>query len=189
LRAMSRHFPRNVSAGFANSVRTRAPVFCLLALAHCTGTSGTPMPGASGNVGVGGGSPALGGASSGGIGGASSAGSGTSGATLGCGTYSSGDETCDQCLQGENPCCNAALACSTPDEAGVNDAGRTRCEQLLDCIYDCASGLSGSGGAPPSYAECQATCKTGYSESEYLGATGLTTCAQTLCPAQCVALK
>ena len=118
-------------------------------------------------------------------GGASAPETSTGGA--GCGTYKSGSDVCDQCIAQANPCCNSALACSTPDDGGMDDAGRTPCEQELSCIYQCASGLSNPNrdAAPPSYAACTIQCRGGFSNDVNLKVVSLNVCAQALCKAQC----
>ncbi len=170
--------------------------------AHCGGSNGgsTQQSGSGGGSGAAGSSAGNGGRSElagfSGVastaGGAGFAGSGAVGGgsdVSSCGNFSSGDATCDQCIQEESPCCNSARACATADDGGVDNAGKTRCQQLLDCIYNCASGLSGSGGTPPSYTQCQVTCATAYNDTEYDSAIGIVACVQALCSQQCGALK
>ncbi|MDP9035855.1 MAG: hypothetical protein M3O50_13725 [Myxococcota bacterium] len=115
----------------------------------------------------------------------------TSTGATGCGTYKSGSDVCDQCIAQANPCCNSALICSTPDDGGVDDAGRTPCEQELSCIYRCASGLSNPNrdAAPPSYAECTTQCRGGYSNDVSLKVVSISVCTQGLCKAQCPYLQ
>jgi hypothetical protein len=104
-------------------------------------------------------------------------------AATGCGSYSSGFPVCDQCIQ--TSCCPEALACSTPDDGGVNSAGLTRCEQLFNCILVCAAGKPDSGVSPPSYGACENMCDPGYSANEYLSVTAIDTCIGTLCQFSC----
>jgi hypothetical protein len=48
-----------------------------------------------------------------------------------------GAATCDACMKAS--CCNELIACDTPTDAGVTDAGLTECETLLDCTLNYAN--------------------------------------------------
>lgn len=89
-----------------------------------------------------------------------------------------GSADCDTCMKAS--CCDALIACDTPDDAGVDDAGNTACESLLNCALTYAAtsdaGLSDAVG----------TCNGG--DAATGASTTLTTllsCAQTNCASQC----
>ena len=174
----------------------------LLSLVHCGG-SDTSSGGASGSAGVSGAGQAGSGTSSGGSAGhagavaqagtggfanisgsGNSAGSNSS-AGSDCGNFKSGDQTCDDCIQQQPTCCSSAKACAAADDGGVDATGHSRCEQLLDCAYKCASTPGAGGAAPPSYTQCEVTCKQSYNESEYDLANGISACVSALCSQQC----
>jgi hypothetical protein len=94
-----------------------------------------------------------------------------------------GSAGCDQCLDAQ--CCQAIVACATPDDAGTNDAGASACEQLLQCTLDCIGGNPDAGldgGAP---GDCESLCNPTYTVSQQMAANGVLQCLMTNCSAQC----
>jgi hypothetical protein len=99
-----------------------------------------------------------------------------------CGSYTSGYRNCDRCISISSEACSAALACSTPDDGGVNDAGRTRCEQLLACVQSCAQAGAEAGVTTTS---CENTCKLSYNLAEYEQYQELVSFIASFCPYDC----
>jgi hypothetical protein len=93
---------------------------------------------------------------------------------------STGDATCDTCVA--TSCCTQLTGCDTPDDAGVDDAGFSACEQLLGCINDFNTSADGGtdGGA--------AACNSSYSSGEQTSATAVLTCIESSCATQCPGL-
>jgi hypothetical protein len=98
-------------------------------------------------------------------------------------TASTGSTGCDQCL--DSQCCSALVSCDTPDDAGVNDAGASACEQLLGCIRDCIAGNPDAGVPPSTLSECQPICSPSYTPSEQQSANALLQCQASSCSTAC----
>jgi hypothetical protein len=94
-----------------------------------------------------------------------------------------GSAACDQCLSTQ--CCNALVACDTPDSAGVNDAGASACEQLLSCILDCVAGNADAGVAPGTLSQCQMICDPIYTSTEQQSANAVLSCETSSCASMC----
>ncbi len=92
---------------------------------------------------------------------------------------STGDPTCDTCVA--TSCCTQLTGCDTPDDAGVDDAGFSACEQLLGCINDVNSADGGTDGGAT-------TCDPTYSSGEQTSATAVLTCIESACATQCPGL-
>jgi hypothetical protein len=99
-----------------------------------------------------------------------------------CGSYTSGYPTCDLCIQSTPEVCTQAVSCDTPDDGGVDDAGATRCEQLLACVQNCAVAGAEAG---VSTGQCVTICKAGYNLTEYMNYDGLVSMIGLLCPNSC----
>jgi hypothetical protein len=108
----------------------------------------------------------------------SAADGGGGGCTVGVTT---GVPACDTCVG--NSCCSQLTACSTPDDAGADDAGITACLMLVGCIQDC---IQGSDAAPPGdAADCVGECSPSYSQTEREQALQLLSCVGGSCSTQC----
>ena len=94
-----------------------------------------------------------------------------------------GSAACDQCLTAQ--CCNALIACDTPDSTGVNDAGASACEQLLGCILDCVAGNADAGVAPGTLSQCQMFCDPIYTSTEQQNANAVLSCRTSSCASMC----
>jgi hypothetical protein len=94
-----------------------------------------------------------------------------------------GSPTCDQCF--DSLCCAALVACATPDAAGVNDAGASACEQLLQCTLDCLAGNPDAGVDAGTLSGCEAICNPIYTAPEQQSANALLQCQATNCTQQC----
>jgi hypothetical protein len=119
-------------------------------------------------------------------GGSSSGGSDASTTTDGGGTCAAqvpvAGAACDACVKSH--CCSELTACDTADDAGVDDAGMTTCEQLLQCT------LTYAATADASLTESISTCSGGeggmtYSAAAQQLATMLITCTGTNCATEC----
>jgi hypothetical protein len=77
------------------------------------------------------------------------------------------------------------VACDTPDDAGVNDAGMTACESLVTCIDQCMVGNPAAGVPGDTLASCQVSCQIDYSDTETANAMAFVTCQTTTCAASC----
>ena len=96
-----------------------------------------------------------------------------------CGSFTTGAAACDACVQAQ--CCDTAAACDLPDDAGLDDAGLSACEQLVSCVTD----LCSDGG---SLTDCLGTCSPPnglYSVAETSAASALLTCVTTNCAQSC----
>jgi hypothetical protein len=78
----------------------------------------------------------------------------------------------------EANCCAQLVACDAADEAGVDDAGLTSCEESLSCVV----GLVGpDSGVDQALSDCFA----GDASAAPTSLTDLLTCASTMCATQC----
>ena len=96
---------------------------------------------------------------------------------------SSGSAACDQCLSTQ--CCAQLVACDTPDEAGVDDAGNSACESILSCLDACVTGNPDAGVPPESLSMCETDCGNAYSPQEQQAATNLVQCQASSCAQAC----
>ncbi len=94
-----------------------------------------------------------------------------------------GNASCDACVT--SACCSALTACETPDDAGVDDAGLSACEQLIECTVDCIRGNPDAGSPPDTLANCTPLCAPSYSATAQQNAIGLLLCEQANCTQQC----
>jgi hypothetical protein len=94
-----------------------------------------------------------------------------------------GSPSCDQCI--DSLCCPALVACGSPDAAGVDDAGATACEQLIQCTLDCRAGNPDAGVDGGSLSDCETICNPSYTVSEQQNANALLQCQATSCTQQC----
>jgi hypothetical protein len=153
----------------------------------------------TGEGGAGGGDDAAadstGSSSSGGSSGASSSGASADGPTEGAASSSGagdsggdggscaanltiGAAACDTCMKAN--CCSDLVACDAPGDAGVNDAGLTECEVLLDCT------LNYSATADAGLTESLQTCSGGDASTGAPAVlTTLLSCASTHCGTAC----
>jgi hypothetical protein len=99
-----------------------------------------------------------------------------------CGPYKTGFPNCDMCISISSEACGAAIACGTPDDGGVNDAGMTRCEQLLKCVQDCVAAGADAGVTT---ALCENMCKPAYNLTEFENYQELVSFIATFCPYDC----
>jgi hypothetical protein len=90
-----------------------------------------------------------------------------------------GSADCDSCVA--TSCCTQLTSCDTPDDAGVNDAGASACEQLISCINDyntsTDAGIDAGAG--------ESACNMSYTASEQSTAEALLTCIRGTCGTQC----
>ncbi len=165
--------------------------FAALALAACTvttnnintneGGTGDDSSAADGSSSSSGGSSS-GGSSSGGSssGGSSSgvtdAGDGGGTCSVGIASADGGPSACDTCMEAN--CCAELVACDTPGEAGVDDAGLTACENSLDCVVQL---LSPDSGISQSLSDCFG----GNASAAPADLTGLLNCATSHCATEC----
>jgi hypothetical protein len=105
------------------------------------------------------------------------------GAAATCGAaLDTGSADCDTCVA--TSCCTALTTCVTPDDAGVDDAGSSACEQLLGCIndYNTTTDAGTDAGAGES------ACDPSYTADEQTSAEAVFTCIRTSCATQCPGL-
>ncbi|MDP9001450.1 MAG: hypothetical protein M3O46_15220 [Myxococcota bacterium] len=84
---------------------------------------------------------------------------------------------CDQCI--ETMCCAQWVTCTTPDDAGVDDAGRSQCVQLVECALAWAASDAGT------VSDGETVCGSSYTQSERDTAHAFLTCKQGPCATQC----
>jgi hypothetical protein len=89
-----------------------------------------------------------------------------------------GSTDCDTCAA--TSCCSALMACDTADDAGLDEAGFSRCEGLLTCLNDVNNSDSGE--------DAGSTCDPSYTATEVTNATAVFTCLHTSCATQCPGL-
>jgi hypothetical protein len=94
-----------------------------------------------------------------------------------------GDPTCDMCLN--TMCCNELTACGTVDDAGLDDAGSTACNQYVSCVQDCQAGNPDAGVDGGTLADCQTTCGMTYTSTETTNGNALLTCFNGPCASAC----
>ncbi|HLK38241.1 MAG TPA: hypothetical protein VKU41_15870 [Polyangiaceae bacterium] len=99
-------------------------------------------------------------------------------------TVTSGSAACDMCLQAN--CCQQVVACDTPDDAGVDDAGLSMCEKLIGCVSDCVSPPAGSNVDAGTTSSCFSTCGASYSTAEVNAANTLVSCTTASCASMCM---
>jgi len=108
---------------------------------------------------------------------------GGSDAQASCGALSfDNGGACDTCAQ--TNCCSDLAACDTADSSGLNDAGLTGCEQILDCAFSFCMTPAADGGAM-SLDECLSTCNGSYPAAQQQTAGTLVTCVSTHCATEC----
>jgi hypothetical protein len=107
---------------------------------------------------------------------ATEAGVGDTGATCGIGV-ATGTAACDTCI--EASCCTALTTCDTPDDAGVDDAGSSSCEQLVACIDDV------NASDPDGGADAGDICNASYAADVQAKAAGFFGCIATSCATPC----
>jgi hypothetical protein len=93
-----------------------------------------------------------------------------------------GSADCDTCVAAN--CCTQLTTCDTPDDAGVDDAGFSSCEQLLSCINDANASADASADAGVGESDCNPS----YTTDEQTNAEGVLTCIRTSCGTQCPGL-
>jgi hypothetical protein len=90
-----------------------------------------------------------------------------------------GSADCDSCVA--TSCCTQLTSCDTPDDAGVNDAGASACEQLITCIND----FNTSTDAGVDAGAGESACNTAYTPTEVTTGAALLTCIRGTCGTQC----
>jgi hypothetical protein len=93
-----------------------------------------------------------------------------------------GSAACDNCIKAS--CCTELTACDTADDAGLDDAGNTACENLLGCALSYAAANDAAVGSGDLN-----TCAGATTDAAPSGATATATtllnCAMAHCAAQC----
>jgi hypothetical protein len=84
-----------------------------------------------------------------------------------------GSAVCDQCI--DAMCCTQSIACATPDDAGVDDAGASTCAQLAQCVVSWVAGGAGD------IASGEAACGPTYTPSAQSASHALLTCIHDKC--------
>ena len=85
---------------------------------------------------------------------------------------------CGPC--GQAQCCADLAACEAPDDAGLDDAGHSRCELYLTCVASYANSAQAGAAA-------ESTCQGGnaYPPSAVSLASAALACIRASCPADC----
>ena len=87
------------------------------------------------------------------------------------------DDGCNAC--GIAHCCDELATCDAPDDAGVDNAGRTHCAALLFCI----AGYTGT--LPPMHGDPLCKMDDHYLPSEESNADRAIACVRSSCPVAC----
>ncbi len=98
-------------------------------------------------------------------------------------SINTGSAACDQCTGAS--CCAEFVACDTADDAGVDDAGLSACEQLTTQVSECVIGRPDAGLDAGTFSSCYALWKDAYSVSAQQEAQALFSCLSAKCPQAC----